>query len=203
MIWFPIIIGSVVAIATYNFMNVKDDNGSSDVKTRNEVLSIFLKCTINLLFSCITFIYIIKKGILKEINEYIFNIPIGIDNSVINDIVDIFLVSSIPGSIILIILFLYLKSKESFSICNALVLWFVLIINYILIYNNVEIVRNIIIFIDLLFANHFIILAFIAIYDWLHESTTDKKTKPKLDVKKLTLLWTIVVFILGVMFNIK
>ena len=111
--------------------------------------------------------------------------------------------SSIPGSIILIILFLYLKSKESFSICNALVLWFVLIINYILIYNNVAIVRNIIIFIDLLFANHFIILAFITIYDWLHESTTDKKTKPKLDVKKLTLLWTIVVFILGVMFNIK
>lgn len=52
-----------------------------------------------------------------------------------------------------------------------------------------------------------IVLAGKKIYDWLYDVSNSKARKPKtnkkLNVSKLTLLWTIIVFILGIIFNIK
>lgn len=52
-----------------------------------------------------------------------------------------------------------------------------------------------------------IVLARKKIYDWLYDVSNSKPRKPKtnkkLNVSKLTLLWTIIVFILGIIFNIK
>ena len=52
-----------------------------------------------------------------------------------------------------------------------------------------------------------IVLARKKIYDWLYDVSNSKPHKPKtnkkLNVSKLTLLWTIIVFILGIIFNIK
>lgn len=51
------------------------------------------------------------------------------------------------------------------------------------------------------------VLARKKIYDWLFDVPQSKPCKPKtnrkLNVAKLTLLWTIIVFILGIIFNIK
>ncbi len=51
------------------------------------------------------------------------------------------------------------------------------------------------------------VLARKKIYDWLFDVPQSKPCKPKtnkkLNMAKLTLLWTIIVFILGIIFNIK
>ena len=42
---------------------------------------------------------------------------------------------------------------------------------------------------------------FLKLYNWL--ITSKEKVSPQLDLSKLTFLWTIIVFILGILFNIK
>lgn len=173
---------------------------------RNKNINLILKISINIFVSSIITIYFIYNNLFtsESIKEFFYNLSIGIDH-VIDPILHIYVLTIIFTLFVLIILFLYLKNKKEITYLDMIGI-FLIILNNTIPYDINNYLR---IFVNLLAINFFIIEGLIQLYLWLQEPESKKAKKnikhnnTQFDIKKLTFLWTIIVFILGLIFNIK
>lgn|GEM_PF-2036726 len=173
---------------------------------------------ISSILTSVTILYIKKKQFIHLVEDVGANFKYKQNNNLLESI-HIYNIFAYAGIItLLIILPIYILNildKENFLTTFQ---WIkVFIIYFSLIYISKEKYSISIVFCSLLsffgywfsisLLYNLIVLARKKIYDWLYDVSNSKPHKPKtnkkLNVSKLTLLWTIIVFILGIIFNIK
>lgn len=189
----------VLTIAAFTIMKV-------DADYRNKYINLILKVSINIFVSSIITVYFIYNGLFTSeiIKQFFYNLSIGIDHVIYPEL-QFFVLTVIFLLFVLIIFFLYLKNKKKIKLLEMIGVFLIVVINTI----PYEINIYLRILVNLLAINFFIIEGLIQLYSWLQEPESGKARKiskhynTQFDIKKLTFLWTIIVFILGLIFNIK
>lgn len=79
---------------------------------------------------------------------------------------------------------------------------------YLLYYKKITFIIVIGIYLSVIYFVYILLEALEVVYNWLWETSYIKGNKvkkkyKKIDIKKLSLLWAIIIFILGILFNFK
>ena len=188
-----LLITAFIPIVLYYWLE-KKDKSTSNYKSLVSFLNITISAFTSLIL-CKSFL------IIRKYFSHKTEIPSSIEHSLtsfdyIGFTITFLGIISFVATLLLLVNFIKnnVFSTLTFSIVLILLIMLVITMKYDI--NNDTHFKSIILILSYLCS-----LLFLKLYNWL--TTSKEKESPQLDLSKLTFLWTIIVFILGLLFNIK